>query len=672
MEKTPKKRGRPRVLKVETRSPDPENLEEILQEIDEESIGDYDYVPNGITDFVVIKNNKKKINNNEDIYDFDVEKEDGPVKKNGDQENKLGTEFTEYACDICTRSFKTIPGLKRHKASHDRKQQEANETVTENIKKEVKSCDCCGEDLATAHMNGEFECFDCGNFFKLKANMERHQLMVHCNDDILNCPTCEFSCTDKETLSQHLYSHAGTSKPFSCPVCFTSFSRKYHLVRHNMQTGCDGSEKPKFPCQVCGKIFNRKDNLREHLRAHAGQTKKKRTYNCEYCNKEFVGSALLTVHRRSHLGYRPYQCDLCPKRFPSSGAMKKHRRIHTGERPYECQQCFAKFAAKETLNRHIKTHTALKPHSCSFCGKTFIQISQLRAHLFHHTGENGFTCDTCGKSFNRRSRLTLHIRYVHEGAEPFMCKVCNKALLRKEDVQRHHIVHSGIKAHACPICEKRFAMKSSLKIHLLTHTKEPPRACDECGRAFIRQDCLLRHMRSKHRDMLAEIMADAEKKKLEAQLLGMVKNDVETKLSDFIKNGETIENDDIHDEDDDNDNDNGSIDELASNSNSSSSNISSNNTLADSLMELLTVLVDESTLKEFGWPNTTVDHLIESVIKRCGHMPIAPENASYMSRLRDNSKQLFSIIIDDSAIQTLLSNQTIEEVIEHVLKLAKA
>lgn len=47
----------------------------------------------------------------------------------------------------------------------------------------------------------------------------------------------------------------GTSKPYSCPVCFTSFSRKYHLVRHNMQTGCDGTEKPKFPCQVILILF---------------------------------------------------------------------------------------------------------------------------------------------------------------------------------------------------------------------------------------------------------------------------------------------------------------------------------------------------------------------------------------------------------------------------------
>lgn len=227
--------------------------------------------------------------------------------------------------------------------------------------------------------------------------------------------------------------------------------------------------------------------------------------------------------------------------------------------------------------------------------------SYLRDYFF--SGENGFTCDTCGKSFNRRSRLTLHIKYVHEGAEPFMCTVCNKALLRKEDVQRHHIVHSGVKAHACPICDKRFAMKSSLKIHLLTHTKEPPRACDECGRAFIRQDCLLRHMRSKHRDMLAEIMADAEKKKLEAQLLGMVKKNE----NDSGENDNETNDGDIDDDK--------SIDELEDNDSTTSEESNQNNTLADSIMELLTVLVDESTLKEFGWPKKSVEHLIESVIK---------------------------------------------------------
>lgn len=39
--------------------------------------------------------------------------------------------------------------------------------------------------------------------------MERHQLMVHCKDKILNCPSCDFTCTNKDNLSEHLYSHSG-------------------------------------------------------------------------------------------------------------------------------------------------------------------------------------------------------------------------------------------------------------------------------------------------------------------------------------------------------------------------------------------------------------------------------------------------------------------------------
>ncbi|XP_029342206.1 zinc finger protein 287-like [Acyrthosiphon pisum] len=180
METAPRKRGRPRVVKMEKRSPEPEDLEAILQDIDDDAIDDYDYIPNGV-DYEVIKN-KKNINNNEDVYDFDVEKEDGPgiIKP----EIVPEPDPQEHACNICPRTFKTLPGLKRHKTSHDRKPQEPTVLNDDSMKKELNNCDCCGEDLATAHTNGDFECYDCGNFFKLKVNMERHQLMVHCYDDI--------------------------------------------------------------------------------------------------------------------------------------------------------------------------------------------------------------------------------------------------------------------------------------------------------------------------------------------------------------------------------------------------------------------------------------------------------------------------------------------------------
>lgn len=48
------------------------------------------------------------------------------VKKEVKLEDKPASELLEHGCDICPRTFKTIPGLKRHKTSHDRKPQKNN------------------------------------------------------------------------------------------------------------------------------------------------------------------------------------------------------------------------------------------------------------------------------------------------------------------------------------------------------------------------------------------------------------------------------------------------------------------------------------------------------------------------------------------------------------------
>lgn len=528
---------------------------------------------------------------------------------------------------------------------HDLMDAENNVMDVNNLAAEmpVGKCHCCGEDIDGAHENGEFSCLDCNKQFKLKSSLERHRRVIHAEGDTYSCPECNARCPDKGTLARHMYTHTGL-KPYECERCNIKFSRKYHLDRHVLQSGCDGNARPQYPCQVCGRMFNRKDNLREHLRAHAGQVKRKRTYTCEMCEKEFQGTTLLQIHMRTHTGEKPYACSYCPKVFPSSSAMKKHTRIHTGEKPYECKECYAKFTAKETLNRHMRTHTGNKPHSCKYCGKTFIQLSQLRAHIFHHTGENGYTCEICSKAFNRKSRLDLHVKYVHEGAKPFECTECNKTFVRREDMARHTVLHSGLKAHKCPICDKSFAMKSSLKIHLLTHTKEPPRSCDECGRAFIRQDCLLRHMRTKHRDMLEEILAEAEKKKLQAQLLVAANENA----------------------------DGAEVEGPAQRIPIQSKHVLEDGALADSVRELLTLLVDEATLRAFGWPDAAVDQLLEAVIRRCGHPPAGSDDLPYSDRLRHNAKLLFTVVIDDTAVKTLLNNQTVDEVILHVLRLAKS
>ncbi|KAK6635535.1 hypothetical protein RUM44_000787 [Polyplax serrata] len=540
------------------------------------------------------------------------------------------SENGEYMCATCPRTFKSVFGRQRHMDRWCSKQEKSfpKEAIQNGM------CECCGEDANTDHTTGNFECVECNKKFQLKKNLKLHKEIVHGEDVPFTCPECSLTCADRGTLAKHMYTHTGL-KPWSCERCKVMFTRKYHLDRHILQTGCDGLPRPTYSCQVCGRNFNRKDNLREHLRAHAGVNKRLNVYQCEYCDQEILGAQLYSRHKKEHFGNKPYPCSYCEKRFRTSGAQKKHIRKHTGEKPYECNECFTKFAAKETLNRHRKLHTGVRPFTCKYCGKGFIQASQLRAHVFYHTGEYGFKCDKCDKTFNRKARLDTHKKYFHEGAEPMKCEHCERNFIRKEDLARHTLTHTGVKAFQCDICSKGFSMKSSLKIHLLTHTKEPPRACNYCNRAFIRQDCLLRHMRAKHRDKLDEILVEAERKKLQLQLW-TITNEVQTES--LLPN----------------------------------SNDENKSSFPEAVAELLKLLVDEDTLKSFGAPESPIDRVLNLVIKRCGHQPVENPTLSDLDRLRENAKLLFTVVIDDTAVKTLLNNQSVDEVIHHVLTLAKS
>ncbi|CAG9768583.1 unnamed protein product [Ceutorhynchus assimilis] len=536
-----------------------------------------------------------------------------------------------YECSICRKGYKTSAGVKRHiNVSHCEKYTEKEDELQFSL------CHCCGEPSDSAHTTGDFECEACNKLFILKKSLDRHKCIEHPHPvDNFECYDCKKTFSTKELLIEHIKVHSLQS--VKCEGCGKEFSRKFHLARHLEQTECLGQPKQGYECRVCQKSFTRKDNLAAHLKGHAGLTtnRKKKHNTCTFCRKEFSTTALLQIHVRTHTGERPYGCDICDMKFPSCGAMKKHRRTHTGEKPYSCPECDKKFAAKETLNRHWRTHTGDKPHKCQFCGKSFIQAVQLRAHIFHHTGENAYNCRYCNRAFNRKSRLTTHIKFVHEGAERLSCpkEGCSKLFFRQEDIQRHLLSHSGQKPHVCNACGKTFSIKSSLKAHLNVHKKESPVICEVCNRAFLRKDCLMRHMRTKHRDVLEDVMANAEKKRLQSQLLQAIANQSIDK--EALK--ETIVWNEL--------------------------------TFTDSIKELLELLVDEDCLEEFGHPETPVDRVLDSVIRRCGYIPAT--QCDYLTKMRENAKLLFAVVIDDETAKDLLEEHTVDEIILHLLKLAR-
>lgn len=95
--------------------------------------------------------------------------------------------------------------------------------------------------------------------------------------------------------------------------------------------------------------------------------------------------------------------------------------------------------------------------------------------------------------------------------------------------------------------------------------------------------------------------------------------------------------------------------------------------LKTSIAELLNLVVDEETLRKFGWPDATIEHVLSAVIEQCGQAPADYNSCSnYTTKMRENVKLLFTTVIDNESIKSMLNNNTIDEVIMHVLKLAKS
>lgn len=128
------------------------------------------------------------------------------------------------------------------------------------------------------------------------------------------------------------------------------------------------------------------------------------------------------------------------------------------------------------------------------------------------------------------------------------------------------------------------------------------------------------------------------------------------KSEELMKSEELIINDQIADEDDE---------EMPM--------FMDDETLKSSIAQLLDLVVDEETLQKFGWPEASIETVLSSVIEQCGQVPADYNSCSdYTTKMRENVKLLFTTVIDNESIKSMLNNNTIDEVIKHVLKLAKA
>ena len=105
------------------------------------------------------------------------------------------------------------------------------------------------------------------------------------------CETCDKSFVDNYKLKVHMTSHTG-EKPFQCPSCGQSFRLKPMLKRHN---DVHHTKTNLSHCDKCAKTFNTKRGLQNHLGSFHGE---ELGFKCEFCNSRFFSKEGLDAHRQ--------------------------------------------------------------------------------------------------------------------------------------------------------------------------------------------------------------------------------------------------------------------------------------------------------------------------------------------------------------------------------------
>lgn len=75
----------------------------------------------------------------------------------------------------------------------------------------------------------------------------------------------------------------------------------------------------------------------------------------------------------------------------------------------------------------------------------------------------------CDKEYQSKFNLKRHVLYNHLGRKPFICQICNKDFVSKQNLLEHNFIHTGAKPYKCSLCGLRFRQVSLLSLHKRSH-----------------------------------------------------------------------------------------------------------------------------------------------------------------------------------------------------------